>query len=75
MNSANGRIPAGSISVPITSFCFIDDQHFTSPIEKCPDRSANISFSICGSVLKSLGEPTAKNSNSFSTTNLRRSQY
>ena len=55
MNSANGKIPAGSVSIPLTAELLQISQQMSSPIEKCPDKTAAISYEISAEVVRTLG--------------------
>lgn len=44
MNSNNGVIPAGSVSFNPTNKEELERVDYTLPLEKCPDRNAQISF-------------------------------
>ena len=46
MNSSNGRIPAGSINLNISQFRIGKSEDMVSPIDKCPDKSANIDYTV-----------------------------
>lgn len=44
MSSTNGVIPAGSVSFSPCNKEYLERVEYTLPLEKCPDRSAQISF-------------------------------
>jgi len=44
MSSTNGVIPAGSVSFSPCNKEYLERVEYTLPLEKCPDRSAQITF-------------------------------
>lgn len=44
MTSANGKIPAGSASLSLGTVRVGSSENVKIPIDKCPDKQANINF-------------------------------
>jgi hypothetical protein len=46
MNSANGKIPTGSSPINLSNIKHGESKTYTSNIEKCPDKSANLNYTV-----------------------------
>lgn len=56
MTSANGKIPAGSVPINIFTIKPGSTEEKTIPIQKCPDKTANISFTYSLDFLRNLNK-------------------
>lgn len=65
MTSANGKIPAGSVTLNLGSIKPGSTENCTASIEKCPDKSANLNYTYSLDYLRSMGR-----SQSYSKQNL-----
>jgi hypothetical protein len=56
MTSANGKIPAGSTTISLASLKAGSSDVRTSAIEKCPDKSATISYTFSLDFLRAVSK-------------------
>ncbi len=56
MISHNGKVPAGSITIPITESgqLLFSDREESKHIDKCPDRLAKVTFKLKIEFIRSL---------------------
>ncbi len=65
MTSTNGKIPAGSVSINCSNLRPGASDTTTSMIEKCPDKSATVNYTLSLEFLRSISKSSNKTSSIY----------